>query len=137
MPAPANVPAKFWQRDCTFARQGFWRTHKRAIKGLIAGADMLITAEAVARGWTFVHPCKHTLCNTLQTGSRSLWYSIEESKKATERAREAFRELSDALKKLGIKGGVEKEAISGIVDRFDDEEIKAKYGSKAEYEYQF
>jgi hypothetical protein len=96
---------------------------------------MLVSAEAITHGWKFMHPCKHRIAAPLDIDS-SLWEGVRENSKASTAARNAMQnDLEESLKVLGLKNGVQKDAIVGIVDMADNDEIEAKYGSKAEFEY--
>lgn len=131
----ANVPAKFWMRDCSFAPSSFWRSKHRRPRcpNLISGTDALITAQAISRGWKFMHPCKHSIAEILDTKVRSAWTSSKQSREASVKARFLFEE--SALKILGMNKDIQKHPLLGIVNEQDEDEISIKYGSRADYSY--
>ena len=130
-----NVAAKFWMRECSFAHSSFWRSLNRDLRcpHLISGTDALITAQAISRGWKFMHPCKQSIAETLDTRVKSIWTSSKLSREASAKARFLFDEAS--LKVLGMSGDIQKHPLLGIVNEHDDDEISAKYGSRADYSY--
>lgn len=136
----ANTPAKFWQRECSFAPADFWKQRGKelqseALRHLDAGLEVLVTCDAMARGWKFLHPAKHALAQPLPSSFRSCWGSSRASRAASADARLAFTRYSEPLRALGMLGDIRKEPLLGIVSAADEDEIVTKYGSNADYQY--
>jgi hypothetical protein len=128
-----NVASKFWMKECSFSPSSFWRHRIMRAQHLLGGTDALITTHAIARGWKFMHPCKHSIAENLETKVKSLWTPSKRSRDASARARLLFDESS--LKILGMNKEIQKHPLLGIVNDADDDEIIAKYGSRADYMY--
>jgi hypothetical protein len=126
---PQNAPSKFWTRECSFAPASFW-TKFRDLRFLRHGTDALISADAVAAGWKFLSPCKHDIALPIAAGE-SAW---ERTLQQENRAQKAFLQLEDSLRVLDLKQAG-RLAIMGIVNEQDEDEIRAKYGTRADYKY--
>jgi len=129
-----NVPAKFWRRDCTFAPASFWKTWRDLPHLGTHGTNFIVTADASA--WKLVHPCKHVIASALPTDFESVWQPTKASYKEALNVIKLLPTLKNSLQALGMYETVSKEAKCGVVDANDDDEILAKYGSKADYNYQ-
>lgn len=142
---------KFWTRCASFAPASMWRgtssagTHgvpcrRDALRYLNAGTDVVVTAEAVRVGWAFRTPAKllPMLVSQAPTAEPSAWPATS---KASRHAANAARillygpSLAPALAALGLHATAGKEAVLGIVDPRDEEEVEAKYASVAEFLY--
>jgi len=141
------VASKFWAANASFARAGFWArdqpaalpSRREQLKHLTIGTDLLVTCDALQRGWRFLHPAKpHTISRPLATAAHSMWQSTRASRRACDVARESvlFSELQPQLQRLGLRAGsVQPDAALGMVAPRDAEEAAAKYGSLSEYTY--
>lgn len=143
------VPVKYWTRDASFAPAGMWvppspaamPCRRQALQHLLAGSEVLVSAEAVQRGWRMATLPASELPLIVQpaaVGAPSAWRPSKASREAADRARALLHSsaaLTSALAGLGLHGSVSKDAVLGIVDSRDTDEVTAKYASLAEYLY--
>lgn len=120
----SSTEAKFWTRQCSFNHSSFWRKMKwNSNLKLNQGCEVLITCDALSRGWKFMHP--HSNIMTLQ--SSSLLFPNVSSKNIFE---SYFQQLLDLNMNEKFKN-----AALGIVNDKNENEVIIKYGSRAEYFY--
>jgi hypothetical protein len=125
----AEVAAKFWIYQTSFSTASFWRKMRwqKDSDYLIAGTDVMVTCDALSRGWKFIHSKTNIL--TLQSTSDNLWtYPYKLTKSSV------FDCYKDQLKSLGMVDSF-KDAALGVVDDKNEDELNSKYGSRAEYLY--
>lgn len=146
---PALPRVKFWTRTASFAPAGMWKGGARALpcrreplRHLNAGAEVLLTADAMSSGWVLRSPARALptlLAGASGARASSVW---SRSTKASRLAAAALvrhvlysAPLAPALAALSLHASVGRDAVMGIVDPRDEDEIEAKYSSVAEFLY--
>jgi hypothetical protein len=119
--------SKYW-RHFSFTESNFWNSIQRRnhLKYLNLESELLFTCEAIDYKF-IVSPVK------IYDGKGILDFTKTQSALQLELLFKTT--LSNSLKKLGFYKGISKQAIYGLVDENDQEEIKSKFGSYADYLY--
>lgn len=133
--AQDSVPILFWLRTCSFSTREFWlslKNYRQQIKYLQSGIDVFISAQA--HKWKFfalktqyIIPCDSKIPSVW---NKSTHKSTQDAKKAIQLMKEKY--FHSLLKEVS-QGKIN--ARMGIKNHLHDEEINAKYGSRAEFLY--
>jgi hypothetical protein len=141
-----GTPCKFWMSECTFAPAQFWKNMQAPIiKNLHFGSDFLLTCLALQNGWNLIHPgIKITTKNNYKI---SIWYDYKNFtkqyyKNMVDSSFEALEEIKKKCKKalqvLDMENGkISSNALLGVVNYKNIDELIFKYGSVADYFYLF
>jgi len=119
---------KFWSHTFSFARFQFWNEIPRSkhLNNLNKGIDIIVSLILTEKKWTFLHT------NLIFEGFSQLHWSFS-SKHSSEFAKKMLSK--EGLQMLGIYKSIDSNAILGIVDDKNQDEILSKYGTLADYEY--
>jgi len=130
--------SKFWVMNVSFSKARFWKTMKRRkeLHFLTDGTEVFMTSEAIHNNWKF--KCPQNDIAQINDKKQSIWKAQKPAHFETSAKNASLLlrgELKQSLVYLNLNLNVGSNAIMGIVNENNHDEIIGKYGSIADYEY--
>jgi hypothetical protein len=120
----AATASRFWTMNASFSPSQFWDALTEHHEFAGRATEFLISCEAIAKGWKFKHiPVKFDKTLRIPWGLPKL------------KPKEFRQKYKKVLESMQVLPSLSKDALLGVVNGSDEEEINSKYGSRSEYVY--